>query len=171
MSPSPFSEKSGDTWCIKQKYQDNTLLSLLYVCLNLTYQKIPPPPPPHQPTCIEINLQSKRQEYSNSKHVCRKKLIQLFLAMFIQRLYHLHRFSSDQEPFGHGVLRQGGTKIPQKSTQVLSPLPLMGTGVTGDCQEKLLAGYRRRSFVYKTRESPNTSTVCTTQGSRLGVNQ
>lgn len=43
MSPSPFSEKSRDTWCIKQKYQDNTLLSLLYVCLNLTYQKIPPP--------------------------------------------------------------------------------------------------------------------------------
>lgn len=67
MSPSPFSEKSRDTWCIKQKYQDNTLLSLLYVCLDLTYQKIPPPPPPHQPTCIEINLQSKRQEYSNSK--------------------------------------------------------------------------------------------------------
>ena len=31
MSPSPFSEKSRDTWCIKQKYQDNTLLSLLYV--------------------------------------------------------------------------------------------------------------------------------------------
>ena len=45
MSPSPFSEKSRDTWCIKQKYQDNTLLSLLYVCLNLTYQKILPPPP------------------------------------------------------------------------------------------------------------------------------
>lgn len=45
MSPSPFKEKSRDTWCIKQKYQDNTLLSLLYVCLNLTYQKIPPPHP------------------------------------------------------------------------------------------------------------------------------
>ena len=47
MSPSPFSEKSRDTWCIKQKYQDNTLLSLLYVCLNLTYHKILPPPPHH----------------------------------------------------------------------------------------------------------------------------
>ena len=42
MSPSPFSEKSRDTWCIKQKYQDNTLLSQ-HVCLDLTYQKIPPP--------------------------------------------------------------------------------------------------------------------------------
>lgn len=43
MSPSPLSEKSRETKCIKQKYQENFLLSLLYVCLNLTYQKIPPP--------------------------------------------------------------------------------------------------------------------------------
>ena len=78
MSPSPLSEKSRETWCIKQKYQHDILFSLLYVCLNLTYQKIPPPTPTTTLANMHRNksiMGVKGRSTVIQSHVCRKKLI------------------------------------------------------------------------------------------------